>query len=141
MNWKFRGYDAVGSKGWVYGDLVHDKKVTVTGLEDRVMVGGYEVVPESVGLWTGLKDKNENKVFEGDIVRKRDLTFKTELVGVVVYNSEIGCFRIHSENNGITMLTGFESSDSYDDGKCTVPIKYDYEVISNIYQNKELLKK
>ena len=49
----FRGYDAVGDKGWVYGDLVHNKKVTKTGLEDRVMVGGYEVVPESVGLFTG----------------------------------------------------------------------------------------
>ena len=138
MNWKFRGFDSIGNKGWVYGDLVHNKRVDLT---DRVMVGGYEVVPESVGLWTGLKDKNENKVFEGDIVRKRDLTFKTELVGVVVYNSEIGCFRIHSENNGVTMRMGFEASDVYNDGQCTVPVKYDYEVISNIYRNKELLKK
>ena len=36
MVWKFCGYDAVGSKGWVYGDLVHDKKITVTESEARL---------------------------------------------------------------------------------------------------------
>ena len=37
------------------------------------------------------------------------------------------------------MRMGFEASDVYDDGKCTVPVKYDYEVIGNIYDNPELL--
>ena len=23
--WKFRGFDATGQKGWVYGDLVHNQ--------------------------------------------------------------------------------------------------------------------
>lgn len=38
VNWSFRGWDATGQHGWVYGDLVHNKKITETGLEDRVMV-------------------------------------------------------------------------------------------------------
>lgn len=54
--WIFRGFDAIGKKGLVYGDLVHNQKVTVDGLEPRVMVGGYEVVPESVGICTGMKE-------------------------------------------------------------------------------------
>jgi hypothetical protein len=69
MEYKFRGFDATGQKGWVYGDLVHNKKVTRTGLEPRVMVGGYEVVPESVGLCSGLKDSAGNDIYLGDIVR------------------------------------------------------------------------
>lgn len=69
--YKFRGFDAVGSKGWVFGDLVHNKKVTRTGLEDRVMVAGYEVVPESVGLFTGLYDYDKKPIYEGDLIYTR----------------------------------------------------------------------
>lgn len=64
--YKFRGWDAVGKKGWVFGDLVHNKKVTKTGLEDRVMVGGYEVVPESVGI--RLYEVEGVTFYDGDIV-------------------------------------------------------------------------
>lgn len=69
----FRGWDATGQKGWVFGDLVHNQKVTKTGLEPRTMVGGYEVFPESVGQFTGLRDEAGNRIFEGDMVEwKKD---------------------------------------------------------------------
>lgn len=88
--WKFRGWDATGQKGWVYGDLVHNKKILKGEpfLADRVMVGGYDVVPESVGICTGAKDRKRKKVFEGDIVRyKHALSGKsgTLYTGFVYY--------------------------------------------------------
>ena len=89
--WKFRGWDATGQKGWVYGDLVHNQKVTETGLEPRVMVGGYEVVPESVGLWTGLKDKKGNLIYEKcELDNKYIVVYKApSFVGIDIKNNKI----------------------------------------------------
>ena len=146
---EFRGKCVPDSKyagEWVTGGYVPLSKDITPNNEGLIMrfLGGnttitYHVDPNTVGQFTGLLDKHDKRVFEGDIVCKRDLTFKTEFDGVVVYNSETGCFRIHSENNGVTMRMGFEASDVYNDGKCTVPVKYEYEVIGNIHDNIELL--
>lgn len=118
MEWKFRGFDAVGNKGWVYGDLVHNKRVDLT---DRVMVGGYEVVPESVGLWTGLKDKNGKEVYEGDILLLKDLKPLWDDQTVVVGWSEFGA---RFETGGFNIRL------------CTVN-----EIIGNVFENKELLER
>lgn len=116
--WKFRGWDAVGDKGWVYGDLVHNQKVTETGLEPRVMVGGYEVVPESVGLCTGLKDEKNEEVYEGDILQWGFRRYVCEFCE--------GSFVFRDLGDGKLILNA---------------MVFHAHIVSNVYQNKELLEK
>lgn len=80
-----------------------------------------KVIPETVGQYTGLTDKNGKKIFEGDIVRvDYDLTF-CDFVGYVDYAD--GSFRIVS-----------------DLGVHYRWIDYEVTVIGNIHDNPELLK-
>jgi len=71
MVWKYRGYDAVGKKGWVYGDLTHAKRILqeYPYVADRLEVSHYEVHPESVGICTFVKDDDGTELYEGDICR------------------------------------------------------------------------
>lgn len=64
-------------------------------------IGGFiEVDPETVGQFTGRKDKNGTKIFEGDIV-KRD--FGEETIGVqyasVEYRDSINGFTMNPRND------------------------------------------
>ena len=104
--YKFRGYDATGQKGWVYGDLVHNKKVTKTGLEPRVMIGGYEVVPESVGLGTGIEDDNYKEIYVGDIIKITDEEDSSRTItSPVVW--EYGCCMIYFFEDNKEALVDF----------------------------------
>ena len=101
---KYRGWDVIGGK-WVYGDLVHNQKVTRTGLEPRVMVGGYEVDPDSVGQFTGKHDIHRKEVYEGDAVVVR-IHGGENAVAIVTYDEEMCAFLSYVSGEGGFCMSG-----------------------------------
>lgn len=118
----FRGKDIAGN--WHYGVplIFTDDYVCMTAPHTY----NKAVIPETVGQYTGLKDKNGKKIFEGDIVNvntKRDET--------------------HSMYQGRHLIIRFDEYHRFvASGRLEYPLcnHYEWEITSNIYDNPELLK-
>lgn len=118
----FRGKRAL-TKEWIFGDLAHCEN----GLFMSDKEGDFvKVKPETVGQYTGLTDKNGNKIFEGDIlVFCKGATYPYQIewdgMGWKLYRAD-----------GKRIKEAFECNEIH-----YVNIS---EVIGNIHDNPELLE-
>lgn len=122
---KFRG-KRLDNGEWVYGYYaVILNKLRVDSKETIIITpeGYYEVLPDSVGQWTGLVDRNGKEIFEGDII-SRENTYENNCV--VKWDDESCGFTL----NYIYFDESYNMNEFWDD----------FEVIGNIHDNPELLE-
>lgn len=145
----FRG-KCVDNGEWVYGYYYESKisgcfilshKIKVRKKDEVVVNDSFEVaevISETVGQYTGLTDKNGKKIFEGDIIRAVTLDTGKEQTAVVCFGNFI------DENNGDEYIGFFIEFDGIKTTAAQLAMeecKNRIEVIGNIHDNPELLKK
>lgn len=120
----FRG-KRVDNGEWIQGYPCHYGWI---GKEKDYIIPDYasalytiEIDPETIGQYTGLTDMNDNKIFEGDVVR---YDYEEER-GIVQWDNDTARFVITCS----TFTVDFDNV-----------YGYELEIVGNIYDNPKLLK-
>ena len=115
----FRGKKIDGGE-WIKGFYAENGHGS-SNIQPKCKFFGYLVKPETVGQYTGLLDKNGNKIFEGDILESDSERF------VVDWDDEFSGFYLTDVNpshQGVAMFANVA-----DDGY----------IIGNVHDNPEML--
>lgn len=138
-----RGYHRTSYKNgdWVYGLItrLYDERFENLPAEmtDITGVSGIEVDYKTIGQYTGLKDKNGKRIFEGDLVHFPDCVNcscgsgdyeETSSIGVVDYDEDVMCFYFSQRYS-------VEMEDFNVKNGCMTEV----EVVGNVFDNPELV--
>ena len=123
----FRGQTACGKKEWVYGGIWQtEENDKLTIIFQREPYEELPVYAETVGQYTGIRDKTGTRIFEGDIV-KFGCDEDCDKTGPIEWYEDTASFAIIYKENDIANFDWLNGTD--------------LEVIGNIHDNPELLDK
>ena len=132
---KFRGKRETDGE-WIYGDFFRNRGlsfISTDGIVENPLATwrDYNVRPETVGQFTGLYDKNGYEIYEGDImmcVGKREDNKGRKYLREVSFKNGSFCMKAPEYNVDSYFYNHMVNGELY------------WEVVGNIYENKELLE-
>ena len=135
---KFRG-KRIDGQGWVYGFYLLDEQHKTprhciwTREFNGIGIGNdiTEVLPESVGQWTGLVDRHGKEIFEGDVIR---FTRNTGPIYKPTISSDVCVVRWVEEKSSFRLCYRTQRQ------KFHTAYSDKYEIIGNIHDNPELME-
>lgn len=136
----FRG-KSIDNREWVYGFYSNTKGENGGFHYIQTDKTSIRIDPETIGQYTGLKDKNGTKIFEGDVIEYIRYNLKTgymnykdvKEVGRIFWNDSKHAFyyRAKLDCGAVSGLLLF------DDDRCD---GFDIKIIGNEYDNPELIE-
>ena len=116
---------------WVYGDLQHVQRINTKEQAEQsgrrsepvVRVAYSDVDEETIGQYTGLKDKYGREIYEGDILKYTDKGGRDH-IRYVIFDAGAFCFA---------------TPDSHTYTSMSVHLYWRYVIIGNIHDNPDLL--
>jgi uncharacterized phage protein (TIGR01671 family) len=126
-DFKFKIWDKINLKMFsVNGFFIEKNKVIFFNNNEKIILNSDEV---DILQYTGIKDKNNTEIFEGDIIEfKRSHDIKRFIVSWKENQASFG-FDYH-------IIDSWSLSWNEE----TIPSKEEWAVIGNKYENPELLK-
>lgn len=149
----FRG-KSVETNEWVYGAYVLEKYSNTPYIccfeyGTFVTIKQVEVVPETVGEFTGMTDKNGTKIFEGDIVRTQPFLDRPDsakrkskqflgIVKHIIHTFKGNGFFPEQKYNSYWQVEIMEDTGKYNHYNWSR--FWNCEVVGNKFNNPELMK-